>query len=102
MRWEDLPQGDASIEDRRSGDPGNPGSPSLGGMPIPGGPGGLSIGTIVVLGLIGWALGIDPRTLIGGAEIITGGRPSYESPQTTPRPRSPNTATRTGVPSDEM
>ena len=40
---------------------------------IPGGGGGLGIGTIIVLGLIGWALGIDPRILIGGAEILTGG-----------------------------
>ena len=37
------------------------------------GGGGLGIGTIVVLGLVGWALGIDPRLLIGGAEILTGG-----------------------------
>ncbi len=34
------------------------------------GGGGLGIGTIIVLGLIGWALGIDPRILIGGAEIL--------------------------------
>jgi hypothetical protein len=33
---------------------------------------GLGIGTIVILGLIGWALGIDPRLLIGGAEILSG------------------------------
>ena len=35
--------------------------------------GGLGIGTVVILGLIGWALGIDPRVLIGGAEILSGG-----------------------------
>ena len=33
--------------------------------------GGIGIGTIVVLALIGWALGIDPRTLIGGAEMLS-------------------------------
>jgi uncharacterized protein len=33
--------------------------------------GGIGIGTIVVLGLIGWALGIDPRLLIGGAEMLS-------------------------------
>jgi hypothetical protein len=27
--------------------------------------------TVVVLGLIGWALGIDPRVLIGGAEMMS-------------------------------
>ena len=36
-----------------------------------GGRGGIGIGTIIVLGLIGWALGIDPRILIGGAETIS-------------------------------
>ena len=45
---------------------------SLARFPIPGGGGGLGIGTIIVLGLLGWALGIDPRILIGGAEIIGG------------------------------
>jgi predicted metalloprotease len=34
--------------------------------------GGLGIGTIVILGLIGWALGINPLLLIGGAEILSG------------------------------
>ena len=73
MRWDDLPQSD-NIEDRR-GDGGGGGG---GGFPIGGG--GLGIGTIVVLGLIGWALGIDPRLLIGGAEIITGGGQPHEQP----------------------
>ena len=44
-----------------------------GGLPIPGGRGGLGIGTIIVLGLIGYAFGIDPRILIGGAELLSGG-----------------------------
>jgi predicted metalloprotease len=35
--------------------------------------GGLGIGAILVLSLIGWATGIDPRVLIGGAELVTGG-----------------------------
>ena len=54
MRIDDLPTSDR-IEDRRGGG-------------FPGGRGGIGIGTIVVLGLIGWALGIDPRVLIQGAE----------------------------------
>ena len=33
--------------------------------------GGLGIGAIVVLCLIGWATGIDPRLLISGAEVVT-------------------------------
>ena len=44
-----------------------------GGFGIPMGGGGLGIGTIIVLGLLGYAFGIDPRILIGGAEILTGG-----------------------------
>ncbi len=37
------------------------------------GGGRLGLGTIVVLGLLGYALGIDPRILIGGAEMIAAG-----------------------------
>ena len=66
MRYDDLPQSD-NIEDRR-GDGGGGGG---GGFPMGGG--GLGIGTIVVLGIIGYALGIDPRLLIGGAEMVSGG-----------------------------
>lgn len=35
--------------------------------------GGLGIGTVLILMLIGWALGIDPRVLIGGAEMMGSG-----------------------------
>ncbi len=58
-----------------------------------GGAGGLGIGTIIVLGLIGWAFGIDPRILIGGAEMMTGGGSGYEQPQQQGRQ---------GAPQDEM
>jgi predicted metalloprotease len=93
MRWDDLPQSD-NVEDRR-GEGGYGGGPG-GGIPI--GAGGLGIGGMIVLGLIGWALGIDPRLLIGGAEILTGSQPRYQQPY---QP-SPNTARRTGPPTDEM
>jgi len=62
MRLDELPRSD-KIEDRRG---------SGTGLPM-GRAGGLGIGTVVILGLIGWALGIDPRVLIGGAEILSGG-----------------------------
>lgn len=71
MRWENLPGSD-NVEDRR-GQGGR-------GFGLPMGRGGLGIGTIVVLGLIGWALGIDPRLLIGGAEILTGGQQTQQQP----------------------
>ncbi len=44
------------------------------------GGGGLGIGTIIVLGLISYAFGIDPRILIGGAEVLTGGRQTLDLP----------------------
>jgi hypothetical protein len=79
MRWEDFRQSD-NIEDRR-GDGGGGGG---GGFGIPmGGGGGLGIGTIIVLGIVGYMFGIDPRILIGGAEMLGGGRSQqqYEQPQ---------------------
>ncbi|MBW0004527.1 MAG: neutral zinc metallopeptidase [Hyphomicrobiales bacterium] len=62
-----------------------------GGLPIPGGRGGLGIGTIIVLGIIGYAFGIDPRILIGGAELLSGGdgqvvQQSQREPQTSGPP----------------
>jgi uncharacterized protein len=65
-----------------------------GGLPIPGGRGGLGIGTIIVLGLIGYAFGIDPRILIGGAELLSGGGGQVMQ-QTQQEPRT------VGPPSDE-
>ena len=66
MRIDELPRSE-NIEDRR-------------GMRIRRG-GGIGLGTLVVVALLAWALGIDPRLLIGGAEILTGGQqsqpPSY-------------------------
>jgi uncharacterized protein len=77
MRLDELPRSD-NVEDRR-------------GMRMPGGRGGLGIGTVVILGLLGWWLGIDPRILIGGAEILTGGDSSQQQTQQAP----------TGAPTDQ-
>jgi len=55
------------------------------------------IGTIIVLGLVGYWLGIDPSVLIGGAEILTGGGTSQQ--QSYPGPRD---SAQTGAPSDQM
>ena len=59
--------------------------------------GGLGIGTIIVLGLLGYAFGIDPRILIGGAEILTGGgqAPTYQTDR-------PSSSAKRGAPTDEM
>jgi predicted metalloprotease len=74
MRWEDFRMSE-NVDDRRGGG---------GGFGIPGGRGGLGMGTMIILGLVGWALGIDPRILISGAEMMGGGSaPSYE--QAAPR-----------------
>jgi len=57
--------------------------------------GGIGVGTIVVLGLIGWALGIDPRLLIGGAEMMSrGGGPQQQA--------DAGSTTGSGSPSDAM
>jgi uncharacterized protein len=93
MRWEDFRRSD-NIEDRRDEDGGSGGS----GFGMPVGAGGLGIGTIVVLGLIGWALGIDPRLLIGGAEVLTGGGSAYQTPYEGPH-REANR--HTGTPADQ-
>jgi uncharacterized protein len=81
MRIDELPKSDR-IEDRRGG---------LSGLP--GGRSGLGIGTIVILGLIGWAVGIDPRVLIQGAETISGN----DRTQTNASPKDS-----AGAPSDTM
>jgi predicted metalloprotease len=92
MRWEDLPES-GNVEDRRDeGGGGGGGFGRGGGFGMPMGAGGMSIGTVVVLGLVGWALGIDPSLLIGGAEILTGDQPRVEQPS---RPRQ------TGAPKDD-
>jgi predicted metalloprotease len=74
MRWQDF-RTSSNVEDRR-------------GMGMAGG-GGLGIGAMVILGLVGWALGIDPRILIGGAEMMTGGGSGYQQQQQQGRQGAP-------------
>ena len=90
MRYDDFRRSN-DIEDRRS-DTGGLG----GGFGLPMGGGGLGIGTLIVLGIIGYALGIDPRILIGGAEILGGGHsPTYQTDHG-------SVQRQTGAPKDEM
>lgn len=80
MRWDQFRRSD-NIEDSRG----------AGGFPgVAGGAGGLGIGTIVVLGLIGWALGIDPRVLIQGAQDLSGGSQSQYETQRPVQSGTPN------------
>ena len=83
MRWDELPRSD-NVEDR-TGDGGGMG-PMGGGGGFPMGAGGLGIGGLVVLGFLGSALGIDPRLLIAGADMLFGGGARQEQPY---RPQQP-------------
>src|SRR5688572_20624457 len=96
MRWEDLPES-GNVEDRRSGDDGGFGGGGGGGfgMPMPGGAGGLSIGTILLLGVIGYATGIDPLLLIRGVDSFQ----RTQQPRTEQQQRPD--AKRTPPPQDE-
>jgi predicted metalloprotease len=83
MRLDQLPRSER-VEDRRG---------QGGGFRFPGGRGGIGLGTIIVLGLIAWALGINPAVLIGGADMLSRMRQ--------PAPSSQGPAT-TGTPGDQM
>jgi predicted metalloprotease len=91
MRLDDMQEG-GNIEDRRGDGYSGGGG---GGFGLPVGGGGLGIGTIIVIGLLAWAFGIDPRLLLGGAEILNGGgSPSVQGP--------PPSTRHGGAPQDEM
>ncbi|MDB5653051.1 MAG: hypothetical protein JWQ94_664, partial [Tardiphaga sp.] len=94
MRYDDFRRSD-NIDDRRDDSDGGGGG---GGFGLPMGGGGLGIGTVIVLGLVGWAFGIDPRILIGGAEILTGGQQQAPTYQTDRR----SAPAKQGAPTDEM
>ena len=75
MRTDDFRPSE-NVEDNREA------SASRGGLP--GGAGGLGIGTVVIIGLISWYFGIDPSVLLNGAQILTGNGSSTQ--QTSPAP----------------
>jgi predicted metalloprotease len=79
MRLDQLPRSD-NVEDRRAE------GPRMGRGA------GLGIGTIIILGLVGWALGINPLYLIGGAEILSrlGGGSQEQSQRQNPRTEGPS------------
>jgi predicted metalloprotease len=83
MRTDDFRPSDNVEDDREA-------SASRGGLP--GGAGGLGIGTVIIIGLISWYFGIDPSVLLNGAQILTGGGATQ---QTTQVPQVPS-----GTPQD--
>jgi predicted metalloprotease len=72
MRWGDLRRSE-NVEDRR-------------GMGGGGGfrGGGLGIGGLIIVGLLAWATGIDPRIILGGLEMVQGPQTQQEGKQGTP------------------
>ena len=95
MKWEDARES-SNVEDRR-GESGGVGGGGGGGIGVGGG--SLGLGTIVILGLISYALGIDPRVLIGGAEMVENVR---HGGQTQQYDQSSQPQRQTGTPSDQM
>ena len=83
MKWEESRQSDY-VEDRRGS-----GQYAGGG----GSSGHLGLGAMIVLGLIGYAFGIDPRLLIGGAEMVS---------KVTSKPQQAAPAGQVGAPKDQM
>ena len=102
MEWEDSRRSD-NIQDVRG-----QGGGGGGGFGIPIGGGGLGIGAIIILSLIGYATGIDPRILIGGAETVVNHGQSYSGQsysgqdQQTSRPQQQASGQSQGAPKDQM
>jgi uncharacterized protein len=86
MRLDQLPRSDR-VEDRRGDEPS--------GFGIHRG-GGLGFGTILLLCLVGWAFGINPMYLIGGAQVVSNLRSGIQQSQPAPSQAKMQT------PSDQM
>src|SRR6476620_4366686 len=87
MRWEDFRRSD-NVEDDRGGGGGFAGGGGLGGGGIGLPTGGLGIGTIIVIALIAWALGINPLVLLGGADVLQGGGSTQTRNEQPTQPRT--------------
>ena len=80
MKWEGNRQSD-NVEDRRDE------GPSIGGGGFSfGGGRGIGVGTIVIALVAGWALGINPLTLLG---VLSGGAPDQAPVAQAPAHRPP-------------
>src|ERR1700722_10742176 len=83
MRTDDFRPSDNVEDDREA-------SASRGGMP--GGAGGLGIGTVIIIGLVSCSFCIVPAVLLNGAKILSGGATTHQSDQAP--------ATQAGTPQD--
>lgn len=81
MRTDDFRPSDNVEDDREA-------SAARGGIR----PGHLGIGTVVIVGLVGWYFGIDPSTLLNIAQMLSGGAPMQQTGQAPP--------VQTGTPTD--
>ena len=85
MKWEEL-ESSQNVEDRRGQ------SPSAGGRGGRVGAGGIGLGTMLILGAVGWALGINPAVLIGGAQMLDSMRsraPAQQEQASSQQPSTP-------------
>ncbi|MDR4307560.1 neutral zinc metallopeptidase [Chelatococcus sambhunathii] len=73
MRWDDFRRSD-NVDDVRDEGGG-------GGFRFPGGGGGIGIGGLIIVGLVSWALGVDPRLILAGIETIQGGGGGFSQQQ---------------------
>jgi len=73
MRTDDFRPSDNVEDDREA-------SAARGGIR----PGHLGIGTVIIVGLIGWYFGIDPSTLLNIAQVLSGGTPTQQTGQAPP------------------
>jgi hypothetical protein len=85
MRYDDFRRSD-NVEDRRGGG---------GGGGVPGGPAGLGIGGILIVGLLSYFTGINPAVLLSGYEAVTGSGQGQVQQQRRP-------AGQQGRPTDQM
>jgi uncharacterized protein len=86
MRTDDFRESDNVEDDRQL-------SAGRGGGGVPGGAGGLGIGTIIIIGLVSWYFGIDPSVLLNGAQILSGGGSSQQTQAPQVNAGSPTDAT---------
>ena len=80
MRYSDNDRQSDQVEDRRGEDPGVR-APRGGMFPLPIGGGGMSITTLIVVGVICLMLGINPLTLLTGEGIEIPNMPRPEQTQ---------------------